>query len=141
MFSNINDLTIGQFVTFDSKYQSDPNVYHGKILSLMTYEEAIKYGDVVSYSNNLKNQLGETEYPYDYTELTYFLLQRYTYADNQPQDKVIFAKEWINDNTFVIDDDYKKARILIYGVTNETALDILNSIRNMGYQAIIQSLE
>ena len=141
MASSINDLSIGQFVTFSSKLPSDQNVYHGKVLSIMTYEEAVKYGDVVSYNNNLKNQLGEDEYPYDWTEIMYFLLQRHTYADNQPQDKVIFAKEWIDENTFVIDDDYKKAYIVVFGVTDSTVTNILDSIRNMGYQAVLDTMK
>ena len=141
MASDINDLTINQFVTFQSKSSSDPNTYYGKVLSLMTWEEAIKYGDIAAYNNNLQNQLGSDVYPYTFKEITYFLLERYSYADNQPLDKIIFAKEWIDEATFTIDDNFKKASILIYGVTEDNVPNIIDALKNLGYVAVLTKLE
>lgn len=128
-------LSIGQSVTFKSLNTNDLNAYNGKIVAIMTSDQAVKYGDVIAYTNVVNNIQGSQ---LDYSILTYFLLKQYSFANQQETGlTLLFAKEWIDQSTFVVVSDYLTANVNIYGVTTDTIQDVLSVIRNQGYPAAL----
>lgn len=128
--SDINELASGQIVVFYSKNPDDNVMWKGKIVGTgIGYSIALQYNDLVSYHINTKKVHQELD---DVKILSYFLLELDRSITTDAYRVRAFAKEWIEEGSFMILDEDQKVTLDIYDISSEDLAEIKNILRIRG---------
>lgn len=125
----VNDISIGQHITFRLLVPHDNIVHQGIVSSLCDYESAKKYSDIdASYAKLAKSG---KEVPDKVSDI-YVVL---TYRQGSVTQQTAFGRSWINQSTLELVDENTHHNIRVYNVDKQVAKEIVKSIRSSGYTA------
>lgn len=136
----LDDLRIGQIVSFTSKSSSDPNHYYGKIEGFVTYDVAKSLVDVITYNSAV--QTADITIP-SVDQLSYVMIKLLEQPiDGIGKDKYMipFAEEWIDLTSLVIIETNQSAIIKVHEITTLNVNDLLNYLRAGGYKVRLEKL-
>lgn len=124
---SLDDITIGQTIRFKTISPHDNNYWYAKVIGITTYAVARTIADVDSYYLDVKKYyptIGAKE------KLTYLILE------SQESDSVVatrvHAKEWIDTSTLEQVSENTYTLFKVYDLTEETANEVLTSLKAMG---------
>ena len=98
---SIDELKIGQTISFKTYNQYDNVEWRGIIVGFGTYSLVQKLEDLLPYYQNVKKTQSNMA---DISELSYIIFDMYENISDDIKNKRIFAKEWIDQSTLKLID-------------------------------------
>lgn len=132
MSTTVDDIEIGQIISFRSKSSSDNNFYYGKVIGFITSEVAASYFDIYTYNSNV--QTADDTVP-EVSEQTFILIKLIDKLDDTEKYIITFSKDWITDGTISIHSNKKILNINIYNVEETAISDIQNLLLTNGFNS------
>ena len=134
---NIEDIVIGNVISFRSKAVNDNNFYYGKVIGNVTAEIAKTYADVYTYNSSV--QSADINVPA--VDLQSFLLMKLIEpVDDATRYIVPFSTDWINVPTLSIISSDRIALIRVYDTDATNVQDVINILNTAGFRAKVDSL-
>lgn len=125
---SLDDIAIGQTIRFKTVSPHDNNYWYAKVIGITTYAVAKTISDVDAYYLDVKKYYPTISAK---EKLTYLILE------SQESDSVtatrVHAKEWIDINTLEQVSENTFTLFKVYDLSEETAQDLLTSLKAMGF--------
>ena len=111
-------------VSFKTKNRTDLQTYYGTIMGTVNFDVAANFDDVIAIHKNMVASVAKTE-----VTAQDFLLIKTRDGATRP-----FAVNWIDAETFERVDAKSDAVIIIHRITDEKLIEIMTTIRSLGYE-------
>lgn len=134
----IEDIAIGNTISFQSKSANDNNFYHGKVAGMATSDIAITYGDVLTYNSSV--QSADMDVP-EIDSQTFLIIKLIEPIDNSTKYVIPFSVDWINLPTLKIHSVNKTTSFRVYEVDSSNSQDIINLLKAAGFKARVLAYE
>lgn len=133
--SNVNDVNIGDVVSFNSKSPSDHNEYYGQVTGFVNVDIAKSFADVIAYNNNVQTIDSTVPEP---SLLRFMILKLFEGGvGNYAKDKynIPFATDWVMTESFKIIVPDRAVELRVFEVTEANSKDLIDYLRAGGYKA------
>lgn len=131
---NVDELKIGQTISFKTYNQYDNVEWRGIIVGFGTYSLVQKLEDLLPYYQNVKKTQSNMA---DISELSYIIFDMYENISDDIKNKRIFAKEWIDQSTLKLIDTNENLDIRVYGISEIDRQKIIDILSDNGYSCAI----
>lgn len=111
-------------VSFKTKSRTDSQTYYGTVMGTVNFDVASNFDDVIAIHKNMVASVAKTE-----VTTQDFLLIKTRDGATRP-----FSVNWIDAETFERIDAQSDAVIVIHRITEEKLIEIMTSIRSLGYE-------
>ena len=132
----INDLAIGQTISFKTYNQYDKVEWKGLIVGFGNYSLVSKLEDLLPYYQNVKKTQSNMA---DISELNYIIFDMYENITAETTNKRVIAKEWIDQSTLRLIDIHKTLDIRIFNVGEADSTKIIDILGDHGYSCSVLS--
>lgn len=111
-------------VSFKTKNRTDSQTYYGTIMGTVNFDVAANFDDVIAIHKNMVASVAKTE-----VTTQDFLLVKTRDGATRP-----FAVRWIDAETFERVDAKSDAVIIIHRISEDKLIEIMTTIRSLGYE-------
>lgn len=137
MSTSLDDIELGQIISFRSKAVSDNNFYYGKVIGFISSEVAVSYFDIYTYNSNVQTSdelVGEVE------TQDFILVRLIDKLTDSEKYVIAFSKDWIEESSLSIHNNKKIANINVYEVDSTNIQDVLDLLMANGFKVKTISL-
>lgn len=136
MSTSVDDIAIGNTISFRSKATNDNNHYYGVVSGIVNSDIASSYTDIFTYNSNA--QAADQDIP-DVTLQSFLIIKLIDKINDTSKYIIPFSKDWILEESLTIHLTDRTATLIVYEVDSSNGQDIINLLKANGFKARIKS--